>query len=536
MPADKEQEMCSIAPGGGKRMQPPKQKSNMGAVVEVAPQVVHTPSVADRKAIKIITAKKGFSKYISPQTELAIGIFVLLMIISPAIFFSVALSVQYYTITPSSCQYNETWIGIQGDPGNFGQNPNPIPPVVFYRENTQSNTPIMDLSTQLDWLLGSWEVFLGKGVCPNGKKSEWDKKVNFCLPYEDAGIPDKHIGSVWKMIDVENSRQAVSGAVKPAVYSDFTISANNFTRAFGLSVIGCIASWILILYTIRDAIQTDFQDGDAGLDVAEKEQEESDENFRITFSEFSEENPNGGSVDHEKIAKDLISEHFDSHSLHKLNIHALHAMHESEEKKKTVTYTTAITIELIVFLILFSFAAYVYRLLSTSDFVALEGAWKGFFPYCDVTVTAGAGPGILLYQCVSMGFYAFSLMACEAYYAVEYLAQCMHHVMTHPDEARMIELHKEKEGMPNKAVTWTGPVFMSRIHLTKVRAIQQIWEFVVGPKHVVQKDSHMDAWIPPPNGRERSMHDVRAEQQTKAGAPKGQPAPPRKPAAKEFVL
>jgi hypothetical protein len=495
--------------------------------------LVATPSVADRKALKTITAKKGFSKYISPRTEMIIGVFVLLMIISPAIFFSIAVAAPYYTVTPSNCMTtNGIWNGLLSNqinlvnntaPGTgFGNTPNPIPPVVFYRNQPYN---MMNLNDQLGWLLGEWTVYLDRGVCPNGQAKSWPK---YCLPYTD----DDNTPNIWKQMDIENQLQVLAG-VKPPVVSDFQTSAIEFNKAYSLSVIGCIVSWVFIFFTIYDAVKTDFSNGDA---ITDADQEEEVEPSRTTFSAFSESNPTG--EDHEAIAKKLVSEHFHTHKLHRLNAATLHRMADDDEPKKFITYTTSITIELVVFLTLFTFCAYVLNLISQTDLVSLQNGWAGFFPYCQVAVTKRSGPGVLVYQCVSMGLYAFSLLLCELYYIGEYVAQCMRSVV-HPDEAKAIEMHTQKQGL--KHVVWTGPVFMSRIHLTKVRTIQNLRDYLFGPSVSVTGSSGMDTWAP--MHAERNIHDIRAEQQLRAsqvGRTSRQVAkkePVKKEAAKkDFVL
>ncbi len=484
----------------------------------------HMPSAADRKSVRINTAKKGFSKYISPRVELIIGVFALIMILSPALLFSIALSVPYYTLTPSNC--NSTFIG---NP-QWGLNPSPIPPQVYYT----SEMNIKSLKDQLDWLVNNpWTVFLGKGVCPNGKSASWP---SYCLSYGDAGVP-----SVWEMIDLQN--QQGTAAIQP-LYSDMVTGASKMKQAFGISVIGCVVSWILILYSIYDGIYTDIEDGSAGLNLAEEVTSKSNEDVRATFS--ATDNPEANEVAVNTAAA-LVEKHIDDPVFKQLNVHALHRMVQQEEKPLVITYTHSIAVELASFMVLFALAISTLLSLEQSEVVTVgvDGPWSGFFVSCTVNVTPGAGPGIVYYQCVSMGIYVFLLVLCELYYISEYFTQCMHNIMTHPDEQTLIELHHEKTGASKKIVIWTGPVFLSRIHLTKVRAIQRIYEAMFGARYVQEKHAHLDPWVAPrTEAAERTLEDIRSEiARKKAAANKSVPlaeqatdikaAPQKK---KEFVL
>lgn len=469
--------------------------ANVANAEEELPQIA---SKADRKAMRHHTAKKGFSKYISPRTELIIGVFVLIMICSPAIFFSISLSVPYYTLNMSKC--NTSYLGLS----DWGLNANPIPPQVFYSKKINPNIGMSSLSAQMSWLVDDkWTLFLSKGVCPNGKSSEWPK---YCLPYNDPAQPELNYPGIWTMIDLENQLQLNAGLTTTPVYSDMTGAARNFKQAFGLSVLGCIMSWVLILYTIYAAIHTDIEEGHAGMkfqsDGPKKNGADGFGELRLTFT------VDKSAISDEDVAKSLVEKHADHPSLESINPHALHRMVLEDDPVHTVTYTSAIAIELAIYLTLFGLAASVIRLLAMSDMVDIPDSWKGFFATCSIEVTPSTGIGILFYQCISMGLYTFALLAAELYYACEYLAQCMHNVMTHPDERTLVALHQEKTGAVPPEI-WTGPVFLSRIHLTKVRAIQRVYEGLFGESHVLEKDAHKDAWVPPPaNMRERTMQDV----------------------------
>ena len=52
-------------------------------------------------------ASKGFAKYIGPNTQIALGVLVVIFSVTPAIFFSVSLSAPYFTIKQSGCNINE---------------------------------------------------------------------------------------------------------------------------------------------------------------------------------------------------------------------------------------------------------------------------------------------------------------------------------------------------------------------------------------------------------------------------------------------
>jgi len=470
-----------------------------------------TPSKEDRKAISHYVAKKGFSKYVSPRTEMIIGIVVFIMICSPAIFFTISLSVPYYTLAATNC--NTTFVGTS----DWGLDPNPIPPHVFYGPQVSPDIGLLNFKGQLDWLLmAPWSLYLSKGVCPNGKSSEWPK---YCIPYNDPPRPSLGYPGVWTAIDLENQQQFNAGWTTTPVYSDMLGAAKNFRQAFGFSVLGCIVSWIFILYTVYTAIRTEIDDGHAGLDLKKEKVPGDFGDLRLTFTVDKSQ------MSTEEVARALVEEHIDHPSIEGINVHVLHRMVAAEEQKNTVTYTSAIAIELVVYLTLFGIAVSIIRLLEQSDMVDVPQAWKGFFATCDIDIISGTGPGILFYQCVSMGLYVFALMLCELYYVTEYLAQCMHNLFTHPDERAVIELHAENTGA-KKPVPWTGPVFLSRIHLTKVRAIQGAYEAVFGARHVLTKDSHKDAWVPPPASmKERTMHDVRLEQEQRKAAKAQQAAP-----------
>ena len=486
-----------------------------------------TPSKEDRTAMAHYATKKGFSKYVSPKAELFIGIIAMIMICSPAIFFSISLAVPYYSLTTKNC--NATFIGLS----DWGLDPNPIPPRVFYGPTVSPDIGLLNFKGQLDWLINDkWTLYLSKGVCPNGKSSDWPK---YCLPYIDPPKPALGYPGVWTAIDLENQQQYNAGWTKFPVYSDMLGAAKNFEQAFGISVVGCILSWILILYSIYGAIHTEIGDGHAGLDLTSQQKAEAElGDLRLTFS------VDKSKTSTEDVAKALVERHSQHPSIEGINVHALHRMVVAEEQRNTVTYTSAIAIELIVYITLFGLAASVIRLLEQSDMVDTPDAWKGFFATCDIDISSGAGPAILVYQCITMGMYTFILILCEFYYIGEYLAQCMHNVMTHPDEQAMVELHAESTGA-KKLVAWTGPVFLSRIHLTKVRAIQGVYESLFGARYVLTKNSHLDSWVPPPaNMKERTMHDVRLEREQRKAAKKqaaGRAPPSNNPVAnKEFQL
>jgi hypothetical protein len=77
-----------------------------------------------------------------------------------------------------------------------------------------------------------------------------------------------------------------------------------------------------------------------------------------------------------------------------------------------------------------------------------------------------------------MGIYVSLLGLSELYYGYEYLTQCNHHLMTHPDDREHIESLVDENGNPLMATApkrdWVGPVVSSRLHILKVRAIKKV--------------------------------------------------------------
>ena len=80
-----------------------------------------------------------------------------------------------------------------------------------------------------------------------------------------------------------------------------------------------------------------------------------------------------------------------------------------------------------------------------------------------------------------MGIYVCLLAAAELYYLTEYIDHCMHEYLTHPSEREELKLHADSTGDSSKIPkTWKGPVFMTRLHLLKVRAVKQTYFWTYG--------------------------------------------------------
>ena len=428
-----------------------------------------------------------------------------------------------------------------------------IPPTLFFRES-DGITDISNDATFPQIFSREWTMYLGKGVCPNGEifPSSFVKKTPVPTPAPTTAGPTTapttpsgtmvptiaptvsvstlaptltpvqpdvsptsclpYIGTtVWTNIDLENQylMQESNGTPEP-VYSNMVQASKNFRQAYDLSVLGCILSWVLIIFSVYDAVNTeDMVDGHAGMTF-----EEVDIEGRGSIAPFQMGHPETIAMEaeeekHAAIATQLIDDNVQH--LMKLNVNALNRMVENEEKNNTVTYTVSITVEMVSFMILFGFAASVLKLLHESDMTEIPNAWRGFFPSCNITMTTGSGPAILLYQCISMGAYTITLLLCELYYVKEYLTQCMYNVFTHPDDRAAERLHKERQGETHHEVAWTGPVFMSRIHLTKVRAVKGVFEAIFGrKKNRALNTSHVDGWHTP--NANQNAGDVRAQQ------------------------
>ena len=73
------------------------------------------------------------------------------------------------------------------------------------------------------------------------------------------------------------------------------------------------------------------------------------------------------------------------------------------------------------------------------------------------------------------------LAAAELYYLTEYIDHCMHEYLTHPSEREELKIHADSTGDSTKLPkAWKGPVFMTRLHLLKVRAVKQTYFWIYG--------------------------------------------------------
>ncbi len=517
----------------------PLGKTSSSASQQKYPKLANgTPSVADRKAIKIAKAKKGFSKYIHPKVELCIGVLVLIMTFSPAFFFIIALSVPYYTLEPSSCNQQSIKVQARND-ANTGSSSVVLPVSLFFR--TESG--IMDVTedTTFGNIFGrTWTMWLNEGVCPDGDSYNWqsgqpptavptmqptEAPVQFPPTFSPSSIPaqpavnpstclDYSSETVWNNIDLQNQRMMDNGGASN--FADMNQGAKDFKLAHNISVVGCIVAWLFVVYSIYDAVNMeDLQDGHAGLSF-----EDIDDDGRHSIAPFQMSNPENNEEDvNSEIALDLVREHFDSHGLGKLNMNIMARRHEEEEHSSSVTYTRSITIEFVCFLSLFAMAVSAIKLLEDSALSHVAGGWEGFFVTCTMKVTASTGPAVLFYQCISMGIYTFTLLVCELYYVAEYFAQCMHNIAKHPDDRMKEKLERERTGEGVEVEAWTGPVFLSRIHLTKSRTIKGIWQIIFGssvPK--LRHDSHLDGFAEHHSPPERTLTEIRADVQKKRSA------------------
>ena len=115
-------------------------------------------------------------------------------------------------------------------------------------------------------------------------------------------------------------------------------------------------------------------------------------------------------------------------------------------------------------------------------------------------------------------------MSLYIYNAYRYCRQ-YNHLSTHPAEHKAIEAHLHAQGLEyEKPEKWTGPVFLSSLHVAKVKAIKAVWHAIVGkPKGE--------------GGGQTGDFAQQQQQQTQSNAPPSptrqavsrQPPPPRPP-------
>ena len=114
-------------------------------------------------------------------------------------------------------------------------------------------------------------------------------------------------------------------------------------------------------------------------------------------------------------------------------------------------------------------------------------------------------------------------MSLYIYNAYRYCRQ-YNHLSTHPAEHKAIEAHLHAQGLEyEKPEKWTGPVFLSSLHVAKVKAIKAVWHAIVGK--------------PKGEGGGQTGDFAQQQQQTQSNAPPSptrqavsrQPPPPRPP-------
>lgn len=349
---------------------------------------------------------------------------------------------------------------------------------------------------------------------------------NDCVSWRDKQNP-----TVWTNIDRYNELTQNQGITTKAT-GDMNQGARNFEQAYNLSVGGCVFAWLLIFYSVYDAIHTeDLIEGHAGMtfsDMVDGDGLEEEDDGRHSIAPFAMDNSsqNEDEEDHE-IVSQMITKHFEDHGLSAINVHALNRIQEEEDNTKT--FTDKIALEFSIFLCLFGFAVSVIKLLYESDLTISEPSWAGLFPSCTFKVGFGPGIGLLYYQCVSMGMYTLTMFLAELYYVTKYFSQCMRNFFTHPDEIVLDTLHKERDGIEVKEDKWAGPVFLSRIHLTKVRTIKMLWSLVANKPTTSRTPLYYDGFQN--ISKERTIHDVRAPVLQRGPAPGAPPA--RKPPVKK---
>ena len=375
-------------------------------------------------------ASKGFAKYIGPNTQIALGVLVVIFSVTPAIFFSVSLSAPYFTIKQSGCNINEI-----EDLTGYSQAVT-IPAQQYYQEAEG----ITNMGSQMSWwILDHWTILLHAGVCPNGigMKDDGTRDVSYCLPYQSPK-PD-----IWQLINVYDQYLIQEGENLP--YADFEQGAKNFRQAWNLSVPSCVFAWIFIFASLISALHTD-------------------EHIELKLDKPVNE------IDHESATPEELAHHI---------LHIEEKQDEHIEGNKS--YTKAIAIEFTIYLLMFGMATSVLKLIEESDLVRYPQAWQGFYPTCTLDIQPEAGLGILYYQCVSMGIYVCLLAAAELYYLTEYIDHCMHEYLTHPSEREELKIHADSTGDSTKLPkAWKGPVFMTRLHLLKVRAVKQTYFWIYG--------------------------------------------------------
>lgn len=375
-------------------------------------------------------ASKGFSKHIGPNTQILLGVIVVIFSITPAIFFSLTLTSPYYTIKQSSCDipllHNLT----------LYSNAVSLPAQQYY----SATEGITSMGSQMSWWIDDhWTMLLHKGVCPNGigMKDDGTHEGTYCLPYRPP-TPD-----IWQLIDVYDQQLIQEGYDLP--YVDFEQGAKNFRQAWMLAIPSCVFAWIFIIASLISAVRTD-------------------EHIELKLDRQIHE------VDQDTATPEELAEHI-------LHIEEM----QDEHIEGNESYTKAIATEFTIYLLMFGMATSILKLVEESDLVLHPQAWQGFYPTCNINLQPEAGVGILYYQCVSMGIYVCTLAAAEVYYLSEYINHCMHEYLTHPSEREELRLHADSSGdsskIPNK---WKGPVFMTRLHLLKVRAVKQTYFLIYG--------------------------------------------------------
>ncbi len=376
-------------------------------------------------------ASKGFSKHLDHNAQIALGFLVVVFSITPAIFFSCSLTAPYYTIKQSGCDYNALY--------NLTQftNANTIPAQQYY----QAVEGIPSMGTQMSWWVNDhWTMLLHKGVCPNGigMEDNGEHDGTYCLAYNPTSP------NIWKLVDTYDQMLIQQGN-KQIPYVDFEQGAKNFRQAWNLSIPACLFSWIFIIASLVSSLRTD-------------------EHIELNLEKPVHD------IDHDNATPEELAEHI------------VHIEEKQEEHiEGNESYTKAIAIEFTLYLLMFGMATSVLKLVEESDLVLYPQAWQGFFPTCSIDLQPEAGVGILYYQCVSMGIYVCLLAAAELYYLTEYINHCMHEYLTHPSEREELRMHADSTGDNSKIPkTWKGPVFMTRLHLLKVRAVKQSYYFVYG--------------------------------------------------------
>jgi hypothetical protein len=383
----------------------------------------------DKKTVYTSKASKGFSKHISPELQLCLGFGVVLMSITPAIFFTITLILPYYSVHQSNCN-----IPLLKNLTEWGSNPLPLPVATYY----QRAQGIVDMSQEMEWVFEEhWTMYLHAGMCPNGKM-EGDNDLpdqDWCLPWIDTDATP----NVWQSIDLYNQLLIGQGN-KDIMYSDMEAGAKNFKQAWQMTIPSCAFAWVFILVSIFVALHTD-------------------EHIELEF----DKDVHG--FDHHKATPEQIAEHI-------LHIDEK----ETEHADGDASYTKAIAAEFIIYLMMFGNATSILKLVEEGDFVEYPQSWQGFFPTCTMSIVTEPSVYILYYQAISMGIYVGLLFFAEVYYISEYITHCMHHYLTHPDEQLEIQHHADSTGdHGNIPKEWKGPKFMTRLHLLKVRAVKTVF-------------------------------------------------------------